>query len=105
MRRRLNPPPATPASSPLTMRVNNADIRYQRAATNPRNLAVEPTARDKIKAAFATPEKSQLSPKVGALDTPLRVALEKTKALNVWRAAFNLTEMLGGYAATGSRQT
>lgn len=78
---------------------DNADIRYQRTATNPRNLAVEPTARDKIKAAFATPEKSQLSPKIGALDTPLRVALEKTKALNVWRAAFNLTEMLGGYAA------
>ncbi len=80
--------------------VNNADIRYQRTATNPRNLAVEPTARDKIKAAFATPEKPQLSPKIGALDTPLRVAMEKTKALNVWRAAFNLTEMLGGYAAT-----
>lgn len=79
---------------------DNSGVAFSRTATNPRNLAVEPTARDKIKAAFATPEKSQLSPKVGALDTPLRVALEKTKALNVWRAAFNLTEMLGGYAAT-----
>ena len=81
LRRRLPVPSRSKSATGNTGQFSpdNADIRYQRTATNPRNLAVEPTARDKIKAAFATPEKSQLSPKVGALDTPLRVALEKPR--------------------------
>jgi len=89
------------AARPRAAAVAARPLAAQRTAPAAKEAtpSAAPSVKSKIKAAFATPPRPAVSPKVGLLDTPLRVLLEKSRALNVWRGAFNLVEMAGGYAA------
>lgn len=67
-----------------TFSPDNPDIRFSK---NPSQQATGLTNKSE------TADKKTVLPRLGIVETPLRIILKKSRALDVWRGAFNLLEL------------